>query len=166
MNRLITIEPEFDLFDRETVTVYLIHFVTPICHAKHYIGSTEDLDRRIHEHRRKWPLYRLDDDALRMMPSPIDDTLSVLCGRNFRRKHTFLTAIHDVLQTHDFDLLLLKLARKHKSNGLLMTANQQHIPWVVAQTWQAPRTFEQKLKRQKNARRYCPVCHNQEPLPF
>lgn len=32
-------------------TVYLIHFETPYEHAGHYLGSTEDLPRRLHEHR-------------------------------------------------------------------------------------------------------------------
>lgn len=39
--------------DRDTVpgTVYLIHFVKPYEHAKHYLGWTTDLARRIAEHR-------------------------------------------------------------------------------------------------------------------
>lgn len=30
--------------------VYLIHFNRPLAHARHYIGSTDDLERRLHEH--------------------------------------------------------------------------------------------------------------------
>ena len=32
--------------------IYLIHFHTPYKHAKHYMGSTDDLTRRLHEHER------------------------------------------------------------------------------------------------------------------
>ena len=32
-------------------TVYLLHFDEPYRHAKHYIGFTEDLDRRLVEHQ-------------------------------------------------------------------------------------------------------------------
>ena len=31
-------------------TVYLIHFNTPYKHARHYLGYTRDLDRRITDH--------------------------------------------------------------------------------------------------------------------
>lgn len=31
-------------------TIYLIHFLTPYKHAKHYLGSTDDLERRLIEH--------------------------------------------------------------------------------------------------------------------
>ncbi len=31
--------------------VYLIHFNTPLFHAKHYMGSTDSLKRRLAEHR-------------------------------------------------------------------------------------------------------------------
>lgn len=34
------------------MTVYLIHFTRKLHHAQHYIGYTEDLDRRILEHQR------------------------------------------------------------------------------------------------------------------
>jgi predicted GIY-YIG superfamily endonuclease len=32
--------------------VYLIHFDTPYKHARHYLGYTNNLDRRLEEHRR------------------------------------------------------------------------------------------------------------------
>lgn len=32
-------------------TVYLVHFETPYRHAKHYLGSTADLDARLAQHR-------------------------------------------------------------------------------------------------------------------
>jgi predicted GIY-YIG superfamily endonuclease len=31
--------------------VYLIHFEKPYKHARHYIGFTDNLDQRIHEHK-------------------------------------------------------------------------------------------------------------------
>jgi predicted GIY-YIG superfamily endonuclease len=30
--------------------VYLLHFDRPLAHARHYLGSTDDLERRLHEH--------------------------------------------------------------------------------------------------------------------
>ena len=33
------------------MTVYLLHFNEPYCHARHYLGSTDDLDSRLQEHR-------------------------------------------------------------------------------------------------------------------
>jgi len=32
-------------------TVYLIHFLTPYKHARHYLGYTEDLEQRLQAHR-------------------------------------------------------------------------------------------------------------------
>ena len=34
-----------------TSTIYLIHFDTPLAHARHYLGSTHDLDQRLADHR-------------------------------------------------------------------------------------------------------------------
>jgi predicted GIY-YIG superfamily endonuclease len=34
-----------------TSTVYLLHFSRPLHHARHYLGSTSDLDQRLNEHR-------------------------------------------------------------------------------------------------------------------
>lgn len=34
------------------MAVYLIHFNTPLSHARHYVGYTTNLARRIAEHRR------------------------------------------------------------------------------------------------------------------
>lgn len=33
-------------------TVYLIHFDSPLHHAKHYLGWTKNLDARLEEHRK------------------------------------------------------------------------------------------------------------------
>jgi len=35
---------------RSPTLVYLIHFLTPYHHARHYIGYTADLDKRITDH--------------------------------------------------------------------------------------------------------------------
>lgn len=35
----------------ENETVYIIHFDRPFWHARHYIGSTVNLDRRLAQHR-------------------------------------------------------------------------------------------------------------------
>ncbi len=32
--------------------VYLIHFDRPYCHARHYLGTTNDLEHRLEQHRR------------------------------------------------------------------------------------------------------------------
>src|SRR3712207_5002319 len=36
----------------KTSVVYLIHFFAPYGHARHYLGSTADLDARLAEHQR------------------------------------------------------------------------------------------------------------------
>ena len=36
----------------KTLIVYLIHFYSPYAHARHYLGSTADLDARLAEHQR------------------------------------------------------------------------------------------------------------------
>ena len=33
------------------MTVYLLHFAPPYKHARHYLGSTDDLDARLAAHR-------------------------------------------------------------------------------------------------------------------
>jgi hypothetical protein len=150
-------------------SVYIVHMYTPIAHARHYIGSTDDLARRMKEHQRTWPLYQLTDDAFddlaAIMPLPILGELRSIWGRRYRRKHTFLKAVHDCIEFDAFDVALLKAARRHRSNGLLMTANQQQIAWGVARCFRAVRSFEFTLKHQKNIRRLCPVCQGHD-LPF
>ena len=50
---------------------------------------------------------------------------------------------------------------------LTEVAVERGIGFVVAQTWPGDRTFERKMKNQKNARRYCPICkqeHSEEQL--
>jgi predicted GIY-YIG superfamily endonuclease len=37
---------------RKTSNVYLIHFESPLCHARHYIGATDDVDARLERHRK------------------------------------------------------------------------------------------------------------------
>ncbi len=33
-----------------TTTVYLLHFAAPLAHARHYMGSTSDLEQRLADH--------------------------------------------------------------------------------------------------------------------
>lgn len=55
---------------------------------------------------------------------------------------------------------------RHKNgNGarLLQVLNENGIAYHVVRTWEGKtRSFERKLKRQKNSRRYCPICNKQE----
>lgn len=37
---------------RKTSNVYLIHFESPLCHARHYIGATDDVEARLERHRK------------------------------------------------------------------------------------------------------------------
>lgn len=175
MAKLLNPDPELDMFYRsDTCTVYLLHAARPVFNSQHYLGSTEDLARRLNEHARVWPLYRFDDDTFNalaeVLSDPILEELAGLYGTTFRRKHTALTAIHRQIGWETFDLDILRAAKRHTSNGLVMTWNQRQIPWLVARTWKANRAFEMFLKRQHNLRRYCPVCHDtippDEPLPF
>lgn len=36
----------------KTTTIYLLHFDRPLAHARHYLGSTSNLEQRIDEHRK------------------------------------------------------------------------------------------------------------------
>lgn len=36
---------------RQASYIYLLHFTTPVGHARHYLGSTNDVERRLAEHR-------------------------------------------------------------------------------------------------------------------
>jgi len=175
MAKLYNPDPELDMFYRSnTCTVYLLHAARPVFGAQHYLGSTEDHERRMNEHRRVWPLYRIDDAAINalvdLLPDQALDALAGLHGKTFRRKHTALNAIHKQIHSEAFDIEILRAAKRHKSNGLVMRWNQLDIPWYVARTWKANRDFEMYLKRQHNLRRYCPVCHDtippEEELPF
>lgn len=162
--------PERDLFYRSTkTTVYLVHFDRKVGHAQHYIGSTNDLSRRLLEHQRKWPRYCLTAKALSTY-LPRWNALLAIQDRVFRRKHTFLAAATRCLEydlSNEEKMILLSLARKHKANGLVMTANQRRIPWRLAATWQANREFEMMLKRGKHAQRLCPICcgEGEDALP-
>lgn len=175
MAKLYNPDPELDFFyHSETCKVYVLHFARPIYRAQHYIGSTEDLDRRVQQHQRVWPLYRIDAKTLTLLEGRVPEhmlaELETMSGKNYRRKHTFLEAIHHRIGVDCFDIAFLTAARKHISNGLVMRANQLKISWHVARVWKANREFETYLKRQKNARRYCPICQGESPpeeeLPF
>ena len=129
--------------------VYLLHFDQPYQHARHYIGSTMDLERRLPEHRRKHPCFHYQ-------------------GKRYRRYSTILNAFAqeysaEELETQKFELL--RQARRDHGVPLLMAINRAGIPWQIVQVWQADRRFEYYLKRQKHASRFCPVCNGTES-PF
>jgi len=175
MRKLINPDPELDFFYRsDTCVVYLLHAARPVYGARHYLGSTDNLERRMREHRRVWPLYRIGEDSINDLIDLVPDTalegIDAMLGTTYRRKQTFLKALHRHAGTDAYDLDALRAAKRHTSNGLVMTWNQQKISWAVARTWKANREFEMYLKRQKNLRRYCPVCHGvtapEEGTPF
>ena len=127
-----------------TCLVYLIHFEQQYQHTRHYIGSTNDLERRFQEHQRKHPNF-------------------VYQGRHYRRYRTMLKALEQdyteqELADRKFDLL--RQARRDHGVPLLMAVNRAGIEWQVAQVWQADRSFEFYLKRRKHASRFCPICQN------
>lgn len=129
--------------------VYLLHFEQPYQHTRHYIGSTNDLERRIQEHQRKHPCFTYQ-------------------GKRYRRYSTVMKAFaqdynEQELVERKFDLL--RQARRDHGVSLLMAINRAGIPWQIMQVWQADRRFEYYLKRQKHASRFCPVCNGKE-TPF
>lgn len=152
--------------------VYIIHLHQKISRAQHYVGSTDDLAARLQQHRRVWPRYCLkQDDFITLYQATIRDqvyhALTALQNKVYRRKHTFLAAVERQIGplAKDDRVILLGLAKKHTSNGLLMAANQRGIDWSVARVFQADRALEFALKSQKHIRRYCPICLGDD-LPF
>jgi predicted GIY-YIG superfamily endonuclease len=122
--------------------VYLLHFEQPYQHTRHYIGSTNDLERRLQEHQRKHPNFMYQ-------------------GKRYRRYSTILKALsqqysEQELEQRKFELLCQ--TRRDRGVSLLMAINRANIPWQIVQVWQADRSFEFYLKRQKHAGRFCPVC--------
>jgi hypothetical protein len=126
------------------------------------------------EHQRKYPLYSLSEASLEALSFRIPDEffqqLLTLQGKKFRRKHTFTDALRTQIGEHAlsaYQAEIFQLARKHTTNGLIMKANREGILWYVAKTWGASREFEMWLKRQKNARKFCPICcGEEEEVPF
>jgi predicted GIY-YIG superfamily endonuclease len=75
-------------------------------------------------------------------------------------------ASHYIGYTTDLNRRLREHRRFRKTTNrcaFTRAANNQKIPWTVAVTWKANRSFERYLKQQKNAKRFCPLCHD---LPF
>ncbi|WP_017654853.1 GIY-YIG nuclease family protein [Fortiea contorta] len=50
--------------------------------------------------------------------------------------------------------------RKGKGARLTQVATQRGISFKVAEVWKGDRCLEKQLKRQKNSRRFCPICHS------
>ncbi len=48
--------------------------------------------------------------------------------------------------------------RKGKGARLTQVALEQEISFKVAEVWRGDRSLEKQLKRQKNHRRFCPIC--------
>lgn len=57
---------------------------------------------------------------------------------------------------------------KHHRNGsgarLMEVIKNLGIPWQLARTWNAPKSFERQLKNRKCSGRYCPICQEQKRL--
>ena len=141
-NRLpYTVQMLGDMYAGDSL-IYLIHFNHNYQHTRHYIGSTNNLERRLKEHRRKYPCF-------------------IWQGKHYRRYNTMLEALkqdytEQELETQKFDLL--RQARRDHGVPLLMAINRAGIPWQIVQVWQADRQFEFYLKRRKHASRFCPIC--------
>lgn len=78
---------------------------------------------------------------------------------------------HYIGYTKNITQRLLQHRRKRKGSnrvGFTRLAAKLRIPFILAQTWEGDRALEKKLKQQKNARRFCPVCQPgyEEPIPF
>jgi predicted GIY-YIG superfamily endonuclease len=41
----------------KTSVVYLLHFHVPYKHARHYLGSTDDLTKRLNQHKQKGQVF-------------------------------------------------------------------------------------------------------------
>ncbi len=171
--------PESDMFfQSEDTVVYLIHLAGKIGRCQHYLGSTDDLDRRLKQHRKKRPYYTLTACSFKPLTGTIPEDmmteLRAIQGRKFLSKRTFLKAVQECLGSDNLDCYqrpLLKVANRRTGAPLLMEANRRGIDWYVSEVWQANRSFEMFLKRQKTSfSRICPLCHHEEPeynyIPF
>jgi predicted GIY-YIG superfamily endonuclease len=104
-----------------------------------------------------WEVYAMQDLFLRST-----DTFVYLI--HFDRplvRSTGVKVLHYIGSTKDLDRRLLQEHRRKEKKGgapLLRRANQLGIGWQVAKIWQARREFEFLLKKQRNHRRFCPVC--------
>lgn len=129
--------------------IYLIHFEHAYQHTRHYIGSTNNIERRRQEHRRKHPCFTYQ-------------------GKRYRRYSTIMKALaqdYNEQELADLKFNLLRQARRDHGVPLLMAINRAGIPWQIVQVWQADRQFEFYLKRRKHASRFCPVCNGTD-TPF
>ena len=46
-----------------------------------------------------------------------------------------------------------------KGSRLTQVAYERDITFKVAEVWKGDRSFERQMKRQKNSRRFCPICN-------
>lgn len=75
----------------------------------------------------------------------------------------FQTALHHARHYVGFARRLQDRLTHHRQGSgarILAVCNERGIGYDLARTWEgAGRDFERKLKRCKNAARYCPVCN-------
>lgn len=55
----------------------------------------------------------------------------------------------------------LREHRLGKGSRLCQVAKEREITFRVAEVWQGDKSLERQLKRQKNSRRFCPICNAQ-----
>jgi hypothetical protein len=115
-----------------------------------------------------WEVYELQDLFLRSK-----DTFVYLIHLDAPLvRSTGVQVSHYIGSTKHLDRRLLQEHRRKEKKGgapLLRRANQLGIGWQVAKIWQARREFEFLLKKQRNHRRFCPVCLSAkrgDVLPF
>ncbi|MEG4427310.1 MULTISPECIES: GIY-YIG nuclease family protein [unclassified Microcoleus] len=68
-------------------------------------------------------------------------------------------AQHYVGWTKDLDERLWK-HKKGRGAKFCATARERGINFVLAECWVADKSFERRIKRQKNHKRFCPLCKN------
>lgn len=154
--------------------VYLIHLDSPLHRVQHYLGSTNNLLRRKHEHGRKYPTFRFSDqfysNALKCGIDPtVLDALEPLRQKTFRRYHTIESALRRQLgesQALRWKFCVMGAARQHTTNGIIMAANRADISWRMVRVFRADRSLERALKKHKlSFRHICPACQGNE-MPF
>lgn len=154
--------------------VYLIHLDSPLHRVQHYLGSTNNLLRRKHEHGRKYPTFRFSDQFYSNgfkhgIDQAVLDDLEPLRNKTFRRYHTIESALRRQLgesQALRWKFCVMGAARQHTTNGIIMAANRADISWRMVRVFRADRSLERALKKHKlSFRHICPACQGIE-MPF
>jgi predicted GIY-YIG superfamily endonuclease len=58
----------------------------------------------------------------------------------------------------------IRAHRRGKGSRFCQVAFERGISFRVAEVWKGDRSLEQKLKQQKNSRRFCPICNKSRSL--